>query len=428
MFLIAGLTEISIIEARGQEIRQPLPNGSSNAALHYLRAILLLADVDPESKSLLEKPLWEIVTPQMTEQQRGLISQLLFSGRHAVRATMMGAQQNSADFGADPRAYGAAILLPHVEPMHHLAQLVAIYGMYEQGEKKWAEAAETFLSVIRMGHHLTDQLTLGESTKGIRVLESGYYSLVTWATRCPDPNLIASARQSLLAVSADGVSPLAALGNEAAIVDLRLSQLQNAYPDGNWPEILLAATAAVPETDDVTDWPEFAKSQVIKRGVPASVFESEQDFNKYIESMRTLNQQYYANTIAALALPPEQAIAKGEVVYREFAGQLVRLGNADALNPGQIAAFYATHESGLRLLNITLAICAQREGKLYPQDLSSVASLFGGQIPVSSVGQKSVIYKVSADRTGFRISFPSIKVGETQVSEVAFEHNFVVGK
>ena len=221
------------------------------------------------------------------------------------------------------------------------------------------------------------------------------------------------------------MSPLGALSNEAEIVDLRLSQLQDAYPDGNWPEILLAATAAAPETNVVTDWREFAKSQVIKRGVPATAFESEQEFDKYIETMRTMNQQYYAHAIAALALPPEQAIAKGEKVYREFSGQLLRLGNSDSLNPAQIAVFYASHEAALHLLNITLAVCAQREGKLYPQDLSSLRTLFGGQLPVSPLGQKAVDYKVSTDQTGFRISFPSMKVGETEVPEVAFEHNFV---
>lgn len=177
MLLCAGLSEISIKEARAQKIRQPLPNGSSNAALHYQRAILFLAGVDSESKSLLEKPLWEIVTPQMTEQQQGVISQLLFKGRHALRAAMIGTQQNSANFGADPQAYGAAILLPHVEPMQHLAKLVAIYGMHQQGNAKWADAAETFLSVIRMGHHLTDQQTLGESTKGHP--HSGIWLLLT---------------------------------------------------------------------------------------------------------------------------------------------------------------------------------------------------------------------------------------------------------
>ena len=238
---VVALSSLMTSADWAQDIRQPLPNGSSNAALHYQRAILLLANVDDQQRKLLQEPIWKIVTPQMTAAEQDAITQLLFAGRHAIRAGMIGSQQNAADFGADLTAYGSALYLPHAEPLQSVANLVALYGMHQQGDEHWADAAETFLSVIRMGRHLTEQLTLGESTKGIRILETGYYCLATWAARCPDRELIAAARQSLLAAGTDAVSPLPALSTEAAIVDLRLTQLQEAYPAGNWPEILLAA-------------------------------------------------------------------------------------------------------------------------------------------------------------------------------------------
>lgn len=410
--------------AHAQEIRQPLPNGSSNAALHYQRAILFLDNIDPELRKLLDEPLWKLVTPDMTSDQQNKISQLLFQGRHALRAGMIGTQQNTADFGTDLRAYGSAILLPHVESLGQLAKLIALYGMQQQGNEQWADAAETYLSVVRMGRHLTEQPTLGESAKGIRILETGYYSLVTWATHCTDHKLTAAARLSLLAANSESVSPLNAINTEAAIVDLRITQLQAAYPNGNWPEILLATITDEAETDDVTNWQEFAKSQAIKHGVPDSVFTSAEEFDKFADHMREVNRQYYARTLAALVLPPQQAILAGEKVHTEFADQLLRIGNAETLSPGQIAAFYATHEAAFRLLNVALAVCAQREGELFPADLTKVAATFGGKLPINPIDGKAAQYQVNSDRKGFRISFPAIKIGEIEVPQIAFDYNF----
>ncbi len=423
-FLFVAWQPLSMAPAVAQELRQPLPNGSSNAALHYQRAILLLADVDLESRKLLDEPIWNIVTPQMTDEQQNAITHLLYGGRHAIRSGMLGSQQNVADFGVDLRAYGAALLLPHVELLQDVAHLIALYGLHQQGEENWEDAAETFLSVIRMGRHLTEQLTLGESVKGVRILETGNYCLITWAAHCPDRELIAAARQSLLALNANPISPLAAMSNEAAIVDLRLTQLQESYPDGNWPEILLAATNTPLQRGSVPDWREFAKSEVVKRGVPESVFESQKQFDEYIAKMRDINRKFYARTLAALSLPAEQAILEGQKVYAEFSEQLVRLGDHEKLSPAQIATFYSTHQSASRLLNVALAVCAEREGDLFPQDLSGLAATFGGQLPVSPINQKPVEYDVSDDRKGFRISFPGTKVGEIEIPEVAFDYNF----
>ena len=114
--------------------------------------------------------------------------------------------------------------------------------------------------------------------------------------------------------------------------------------------------------DGVADWREFAKSEVIKRGVPASAFESTEQFDQYVEMMRDISRKYHARTLEALSLPAEQAIAAGQKVAAEFSNQLRVIGERDVLSPGQIAAFYATHDAAYRLLNVTLALCAQREG------------------------------------------------------------------
>jgi hypothetical protein len=411
--------------APAQEITQPLPSGSSNAALHYQRAILLLSGIATEERKLLAEPLSQTVTPEMSKEQQDKITRLLFAGRHAIRAAVAGSQQTNADFGIDFSAHGSALYLPHAEPLQEAATLVALYGMHLQGENRWAEAAEIFLSVTRIGRHLTEQPTLGESMKGIRILETGYYCLGTWAARCPQPSLVTSARQALLAVGAESISPLAALSTEAALVDQRLTELQQAYPDGNWPELLLIASNVPANAGANTDWREFAKAETIKRGVPASVFQSPEDFDKFVENLRSTNRRFYAGALAALSLPPEQAIVAGEKVHAEFASQLKRLGDPNALSPANIAAYYITHETAHRLVNITLALNGAREGQLFPANLSDLAATFGGQVPTSPLAQKAVEYRTSADRTGFRIAFPKVTVGSVEIPKVAFEYNFV---
>ena len=412
--------------SRGQaaELSQPLPNGSSNAALHYQRAILFLTGIDAQQRKVLQAPIWETVTPQMTAAQQNTVTQLLFAGRFAIRAGVIGSQQTTADFGIDFTAYGSALYVPHAQPLQEVANLVALYGMHLQGEEKWAKAGEIFLSVVRIGRHLTEQRTLGESTKGVRILETGYYCLATWAARCPDQQLVAAVRQTLLALGVESISPLAAVSTEATLVDLRLTELQHAYPDGNWQEILLAATNTPITIGGNVDWREATKAEAIKRGVPAAIFESTAEFDKFIANLRETNRRFYADTLAALSLPPEQAIAAGAKVYDEFAGQLKRLGDPDSLSPAQIAAFYATHDTAQRLLSVTLALCAAREGGLFPADLKGLAATFGGELPTSPVGQKPLEYRASADRKGFRIAFPKVMVGSVEVPEVAFEYNF----
>jgi hypothetical protein len=152
------------------------------------------------------------------------------------------------------------------------------------------------------------------------------------------------------------------------------------------------------------------------------------EFDKFADHMREVNRQYYTRTLAALVLPPQEAILAGQKVHTEFADQLLRIGNVETLSPGQIAAFYATHEAAFRLLNVTLAVCAQREGELFPADLTKVAAAFGGKLPVNPINSKAAQYQVRSDRKGFKISFSAVKLGETEIPQIAFDYNFAQNK
>ncbi len=421
LLCVAVCVALSNPRAPATEIEQRLPSASSNAALHYQRAILFLADVDVEKRKLLERPIWEIVTPKTTEEELNEIDALLVASRHAIRSALIGASQANADFGADLSAYSAGTLLPHIGPMQHLAKLVALYGMQKQAEGDWEKSAQLYLDVIRMGQHMGEQLTLAESVEGVRILETGFHSLASWAVHCPDPKLIKQVRSLLSAIAPNPLSPATAIGYEAALVDLRLTQLEDAYPDGNWVEMMLVVTEGQPDQLDQASVEKFVRAEAIKRGVPESVFASKSSFDNFIENLRSVNSQYYEAMLDALALPTEKAIDAGQQIYKEFAPQLLRLGDPDTLHPGQILAYYASHEAEQKLASVILALSANKQGELFAKDLSEIAGDFGGELPQCTSGNK-VSYKVSPDQKGFRISYPGAKIGEVEIPEISFDY------
>ncbi|WP_146450509.1 hypothetical protein [Bythopirellula polymerisocia] len=404
------------------EIEQRLPNSSSNAALHYQRALLFLAEVDPGKRKQLEKPIWEIVTPKTSEQETKAIDDLLIAARHAIRAGLIGAAQANADFGANMSEYSVGTVLPHVGPMQDLAKLIALYGMQKEAEGDWQESAQVYLDLIRMGQHMGQQTTLAESIEGVRILETGYHALASWAVHSPDTQLIKEVRSLLGAIAPNPLTPATAIGYEAALVDLRLNRLQDAFPDGNWAEMMLSVIEGRPEKQDPASIEAFVKSEAAKRGVPTSVFDSKSSFDEFIEKLRSVNAQYYEATLNSLALPTEKSITVGEQTYQKFAPQLLRLGDPGTLNPGQIAAYFASHQAEHQLADLVLALSANKQGDLFPKDLSKVANDFGGKLSPSPTESGKLTYKVSPDQKGFRISYLGTKIGGVEIPEISFEY------
>ena len=407
------------------EIEQRLPNSSSNAALHYQRALLFLADVDPEKRKLLSKPIWEIVTPNTTAQETKAIDDLLIASRHAIRSGLTGAAQTNADFGANLSEYAVGTVLPHVGPMQDLAKLIALYGMQKQAEGEWAAAAQVYLDLVRMGQHLGDQATLAESIEGVRIQETGYHALASWAVHCPDTQLIKQVRSLLDSIAPNPLSPATAIGYEAALVDLRLSQLQDVFPDGNWAEMMIAVLEDQPDSMDQTSLEAFVKAEAVKRGIAKSVFDSNASFDEFIEKLRSVNAQYYQATLNSLSLPTNKAVAEGQRIHKEFAPQLMRLGDPSTLNPGQIAAYYASHQAEHQLADLVLTIAANKQGDLFPRDLTKVAGDFGGKLPSSPTETGKLTYKTTPDQKGFRISYLGTKIGDIQIPEISFDYGSV---
>jgi len=335
-----------------------LPSSSSNAALHYQRALLSLSIVDRERQKLLDKPIWEIVNAETTKEEIEAINRLLIESRHAIRSALVGASQLQADFGADPRQYAATTRLPHVVPMLRLAKLVALHGMQRQAAGNWREAAQIYLDVIRMGRHMSQQLTLAESIEAVRILETGYHVLADWAVRCPDAGLIVQSQSLLTAISPNSLSPATAISHEANILQLGLSNLQRAYPDGNWAEMILVAMDAPTSGLSPAEMKTTARSIVIERGVPESVFDSKESFDAHIDKLRAVNRHYYQEMLRCCCLPPSQAIRDGERIHETYAAQLKRLGDPNTLSACQLTAFFAVLDcQDLKLRYVNASLC-----------------------------------------------------------------------
>ena len=209
---LAGIAALTALlgfanSGRAQSLDMPMPPSSTNGAIHYQRAMLYLSGVDPVKRELLLKPIWEVLSAETSEGDLAAADQLLIESRFAVRSALTGARQPSADFGLDIREYLVAGYLPHVDLMTHLGKLVALDGMQRQSADDWAGAVKNYLAVLRMGRHMASQATLSEALAGVELLETGYYSLANWATRCPDAALVNEAFHIVNGMAVDMVNP-----------------------------------------------------------------------------------------------------------------------------------------------------------------------------------------------------------------------------
>lgn len=399
-----------------------LPSSSNNGALHYQRALLFLAAVEDKQQQLLNKPIWEIVNTDTTAEEIAAINNLLIASRHAIRSALIGAAQMQADFGTDLRQYAATTRLPHVIPMSHLAKLVALHGMQRQAIGNWREAAQIYLDVVRMGRHMSQQLTLAESIEAVRILETGFHVLADWAVRCPNTGLIGQVRAQLGAIMPYSISPAAAISREARFVQLGLTDLQHAYPDGNWAEMILVAMDAKTSSLSPTEMRAAARTIALKRGIPKSVFDNKESFDQYVGKKRAVNRQYYQELLACLTLPASAAVREGARIQGKYAAKLKRLGNPKILNAGQIAAYFAAHQAEHRLTRVVLALSAHKQEGRFPKDLSSVAADFGGQLPDNPYGEGPPDYALLKEGTGMRIGYPQATIGDVVIPKVAFEY------
>jgi len=408
--------------ALADQVRQPLPSPANNAALHYQRAILFLDAVDPDKRAILRKPIWEIVNAGTTPEELKKIDELLIAARHAIRAALVGASQLQADFGADLREYSSSATLPHVGPMSELANLVALHGLHKQAEGEMTRAAQRFVQVVRMGNHMTQQLTLAEVLEGEKILETAFHVVCGWAVECSDKQLLNSARAALLSSSSGSLSPARALGFEASVLDETLDHITAAYPDGNWAELILHAVDAQPADLTPARLRAAAKAAIVERGVPESIFDSPESFDEHIEQLRDAHTTYYDRSVSCLILSAPRSVQLGQQIHDELAPKLKELGDPKVLNPGRLAAYYAVRQAERRVAGLVLALSIHKQKGLFPAKLAEVIEEFGGKLPVNPMGGGPAVYVPTADRKGFTLSYPGTKIAGIELPEVSYSH------
>ena len=416
------MVDASLQSARAQAIRRPLPRTATNAAIHYQRAMLFLSGVEIDKRELLLKPIWEIMTPETTDAELEKINELLVASRHAIRSALVGANQSAADFGLDVRQYVISDRLPHTHPMTDLGKLLALHGMQRQVAGRWADAAEIYLAILRMGRHMTHQTTLAEAFSGVEVLEDGYFTLAHWAPRCPDVALVEDVSHAVNAMAVDMINPAQILRSEAAITKLNSETMQAAYPDGAWAEIVLEALGRDVPMYDPAEMREAAIAAAVKAGVPKSAFDDAESFREYGKQLRAVYIELADQSAEVLTQKPPASIEKAQELFAKYESKLLPTERAGVLNTGKMAVYFAVHQAELDMARLVLAISAARTSDGFPANLAGVATRFGGRLPTSSYDSSPYIYEPLEGGKGFSLKVSAAKVGELDLPEIHFQY------
>jgi hypothetical protein len=417
---LAATGRLGSVEAR-ERLEQPLPRTALNGAIHYQRAILFLSAVDPAKRVVLQKPIWEIVTPETSEAEIAELNQLLIESRHAIRSALVGSNQSVADFGLDIRQYMVSALIPHNQSMVDMGRLVTLHGMHREFEGRWKEAAEIYFATLRMGRHMTHQTTLAETFAGVEILETAYFALGYWAANCPDEELVEEALDLLATFSHDLVHPAKTLQSEANIIKLRMQTIKGAYPDGPWAEMVLEALEADIPSADPAALRKAAVKAAVERGVPKEAFESKELFVRYMDKQSSIYLDLANETALCMTRTPAESIVCGEAVSRKYKNKLIKNQNTSVWKPAKIASLFAVHEAELTVMRACMAVSA-KSASGYPAKLSEVADLLGGSLPTSPYDGSPLNYETLEDGKGFSLSVSAAKVGTVELPEIKFLH------
>jgi len=417
-----GLFSGQLLLVAGERLEYPMPPTATNGAIHYQRAILFLYAVDPNKRTALLKPIWEIMTPDSNSDEIAKIDKLLIESRHAIRSALVGANQTEADFGLDLRQYMVAALLPHVQPMVDLAKLNTLHGMERESKGKWKEAADIYFATLRMGRHMTRQTTLAETVAGVEMLETGYYALGHWAPHCPDATLVGEAFDLLSAMSGSMVNPARTLRLEASIFQMRLDAMQDAFPEGPWAEMILESLGEEFFLADPEEMREAAIKAATTRGVPKEAFQEKESFSRYMTELRSIFVQMANESAQCMCHRSPESIQQGKRVFAKYQSKLLKAGDTHARNPAETAALFAVHEAELTLTRLILAISAARTAEGFPAELEDVADRFGGQLPRSPYDETSLVYELLEEGKGFSLRVKEAVVGDVKLPEIKFKH------
>jgi hypothetical protein len=373
-------------------LAEPFPGPASNAALHYQRAILQLQKLEPSRKSLLDVPVWESLPAPFDKTVSRELAGLLYRGRFAIRSATTGTRTSDCDFGIEFGDAGAATQLPHLDGMVGLGRLLTLRGAMAEAQGEWEEAAIIYFDGLRMGRHLTHQNTLLEALAGIEILRNNYVALARWSARCRSANLVARAFGLLESMQGSLVNPPQVLAKEGSIMALEFDQLREAYPEGNWAEMILQSYGE-PTTGNVGQDRAAAKSACIKRGVPAKVFDDADAFDDYVEKLSVTANRFVEAVTACATLPAPAWMQRGQKLTDKYSKLITMLGAETMIDPVELGVLFSEHEAELAVARLTLAVSASKRDGKFPKSLDKVARRFGGQLPVNPYGESKIQYQ-----------------------------------
>ncbi len=414
------LTSLPAVVARGQILRAPFPEPSTNAALHYNRAILLLTMVPVEDRVPLEKPIWEAFGDASREEIDKTVAKLVYDTRHVLHAALRGARQQQCEFGIDYADFGHGNVLPHTQPMLQIGRLVTLAAIHAQIHEQWEKAAVLMFQSLRMGRHMTSQPTLVESLVGLEMLENNYYALAFWGSKCPDVRLVKQAFLRLEVGSRLMAEPVVALANEASIIQRQIEQLKAAYPEGAWGEMLCEALGENAAADNLNEQRDKAKQVCIQRGVPAKVFTDKAAFDAMADKIAQTQMSYLTAGAACMHLPPKSRAMRAKVIMESFQDKFKELGDQQMLDLQKIGSFFAAHQAEQTMARVALAVAASRTEQGFPASLESIAAEFSGEMPTSPYDGAPLQYTVLNGGKDFSVAIPAASADGIEFPRVEF--------
>lgn len=393
------------VSAQGT-LAEPFPSPAPNAALHYQRGLLLLADVDQQDVRPLARPVWESLPRLEKGKFPAELAQLLYRTRYAIRATTSGTRVADCNFGIDYRDRALATMLPHVNGSVRLGRLLALRGALAESRGRWEEAAIVYFDGIRMGRHLAQQNTLIEALAGIEVLRNHYFSLARWASACPDRALVARSFGLLESMQRSLVDPSRVIAREASILGFEFQRLRRAYPDADWAELLLESCGES-STGDLEKDRKKAIAVCEKRGVPRSVFSSTAEFHGYLDRLQATTNRYAESLAACMTLPAEARLTRAQALAVKYSKLIKILAGETTLSTVDVAAGFLEHEAELTLTRLVLALAASKRDGMYPPKLNELRVRFGGALPTSPYDNQPVRYSLVNEAKEFTLLIPA---------------------
>ena len=419
-WIVAACVWTCSLPAQAQIFSTPYPEPSTNAALHYHRALLAMGTMPAEQRNILAQPIWKSFENRTKEQLKTAIAKVVYEGRHALRAAKKATSCNRADFGLDYSDYGHGNDLPHCQPMVELGRLLTLAGIYAQMEQQWEKSATLLFDGLRMGRQMAHQPTLSELVVGVQILESNYFALAFWGSKCPESRLVKQAFLRLEAATESMMQPAFTFASEASIIERQMERVRVSFPDGPWAEMLLDSLGASTVADDADGLKAKAMKLATERGVPESVFASKENFDAHVRQLSSLRANYFRSLAACMTLPPERrhGVAKG--YYEKFKTELAKFSKSELINPADLVGVFATHAAERTMARVSLAAAASRTDGQFPESAAALASRFSGQVPTSPYDGSPIVYEQLNGGADFSVTIRGAKSEDVELSPVQF--------